>query len=286
MFIFGGARCTAREMADLQLLNRWPSDFRSLDDSSPNIVNVRDLHRRIDPNTNERRRTHMDETKDETTIRPRFANVTLGLDKGRRRSLLFRSRRQHPATTCNLSRVGSYPRIQVRGRSWSSVAVYVDTDVGALRSGTLLGYIFARRAPDSLSGASRSDSSRGQRDRPISCTLEPVWHPVDLAQPDHTTAQGQPSTESVRALCGSAPGLSCGSPWRGRRDATHCPPGPAAADSCARPSRRPACPARAGCGRAVLRCAMRGRVELLRGGNTCPEPDDYFCNVVGRGRLS
>ena len=27
-----------------------------------------------------------------------------------------------------------------------------------------------------------------------------VWHPVDLAQPDHTSARGQPSTESARAF--------------------------------------------------------------------------------------
>jgi hypothetical protein len=59
------------------------------------------------------------------------ANVTLGPDRGRRRSLLFRGRRQHPATTCWLSRAEPYPRVQVRGRSWSSVAVDVTTDVGA-----------------------------------------------------------------------------------------------------------------------------------------------------------
>jgi hypothetical protein len=45
-------------------------------------------------------------------------------------SLLIRSHRQRPATTCNLSRAGPYPRIQVQGRSWSSVAVDVTTDVG------------------------------------------------------------------------------------------------------------------------------------------------------------
>ena len=33
-----------------------------------------------------------------------------------------------------------------------------------------------------------------------------VWHPVDLAQPDHTSARGQPSTDSARASSGSAPG--------------------------------------------------------------------------------
>jgi hypothetical protein len=33
-----------------------------------------------------------------------------------------------------------------------------------------------------------------------SCTLRLVWHPVGLAQPDHAAAQGQPSTEPVRAF--------------------------------------------------------------------------------------
>src|SRR5207248_1673154 len=56
-----------------------------------------------------------------------------------------------------------------------------------------------------------------------------VWRPVDLAQPDHTPARGQPPTEPSRAPSGSAPGLACGSPPGGRRDATPCPPNPAAA---------------------------------------------------------
>jgi hypothetical protein len=47
--------------------NRRPSDFRSLDNSSSSNAHVRDLHRRIDLNINERRRTHTDETNDETT---------------------------------------------------------------------------------------------------------------------------------------------------------------------------------------------------------------------------
>ncbi len=51
-----------------------------------------------------------------------------------------------------------------------------------------------------------------------------MWHPVDLAQPDHTPARGQPSTEPARALSGSAPGLACGSPQGGRWDATPCHP--------------------------------------------------------------
>jgi hypothetical protein len=56
-------------------------------------------------NTNERRRTYTDETKDETTIPPRLANVTLGPDRGRRRSLLFRSHKRGLTTTCQSSRM-------------------------------------------------------------------------------------------------------------------------------------------------------------------------------------
>jgi hypothetical protein len=56
-----------------------------------------------------------------------------------------------------------------------------------------------------------------------SCTLGSVWHPVDLAQPDHAAARGQPSAELVCASSGSAPGLACGSPPGGRGDATPRP---------------------------------------------------------------
>jgi hypothetical protein len=75
-----------------------------------------------------------------------------GLPEGTRTpSLLIRSHRQHPATTCNLSRVGPYRRVQVRGRSWSSVAVDVPIDVGegARRLRALAGRMSACRAPDS-----------------------------------------------------------------------------------------------------------------------------------------
>ena len=64
----------------------------------------------------------------------------------------------------------------------------------------------------------RSSARRDHR----SCTLGLVWRPVDLAQPDHTPARGQPSTEPVRAPSSSAPGLACGSPQGGRWDATPC----------------------------------------------------------------
>jgi hypothetical protein len=67
----------------------------------------------------------------------------------------------------------------------------------------------------------------GPRSR--SCTLGAVWHPVDLAQPDHRAAWGQPSSEPVCAWSGSAPGLACGSPPGGRGDATPRPPDPVAA---------------------------------------------------------
>jgi hypothetical protein len=73
----------------------------------------------------------------------------------------------------------------------------------------------------------RSPSS-AQRSYRRSCSLRLVWHPVDLAPPDHTPARGQPSTGPPRALSGSAPGLACGSPLGGRWDATPCLPTPAA----------------------------------------------------------
>ncbi len=44
-----------------------PPIFRSWDNSSSNTAHVRNLHRGIDPNVDERRRTQADETKDETT---------------------------------------------------------------------------------------------------------------------------------------------------------------------------------------------------------------------------
>ena len=71
-----------------------------------------------------------------------------------------------------------------------------------------------------------------------------VWHPVGLAQPDHAAAQGQPATEPVRVLPGSAPGLPCGSPW-GRSAGCHTLPTSPSLDSVPWPSRRPARPARA-----------------------------------------
>ena len=57
---------------------------------------------------------------------------------------------------------------------------------------------------------------------------EPCGIP-STARPDHTPAQGQPSTKLAHVLFGSAPGLACGNPLGGRRDAIPCPPHPAAA---------------------------------------------------------
>jgi hypothetical protein len=59
--------------------------------------------------------------------------------------------------------------------------------------------------------------------------LELVWHPVGLAQPDRAAAQGQPATELLRALPGSAPGLPRGSPW-GRSAGCHTLPTPPSLD--------------------------------------------------------
>lgn len=71
---------------------------------------------------------------------------------------VIRSRRQYPATTCNLSRAEPHLRVRVQGCSWSSVAVDVaiDVDQSALWSRALTGGLPARRAPDSGSGASES----------------------------------------------------------------------------------------------------------------------------------
>jgi hypothetical protein len=72
-----------------------------------------------------------------------------------------------------------------------------------------------------------------------------VWHPVDLAQPDHTAARGQPSMEPARPLSGSALGLPCGSPL-GEIDGMPHPAHPTQPQqSSDRPSRRSARPARA-----------------------------------------
>jgi hypothetical protein len=68
-----------------------------------------------------------------------------------------------------------------------------------------------------------------------------VGHPVGLAQPDHAAAQGQPSTEPVRASCGSAPGLSCGSPW-GRPAGCHTLPAQAQPQQFLCPAIPEACP--------------------------------------------
>jgi hypothetical protein len=62
-----------------------------------------------------------------------------------------------------------------------------------------------------------------------------------LAQPDHAAAQGQPSTEPVRASGGSAPGLSCGSPC-GRPAGCHTLPAQAQPQQFLCPAIPEACP--------------------------------------------
>jgi hypothetical protein len=126
---------------------------------------------------------------------------------------VIRSRRQRPATTCNLSMDGADPWVWVRGCPWSSVAVDVGTDVDreALRSRARTGGLPAAKHLIMGQVFHAQASQRAATHR--SCTLGLVWHPVGLVQPDHAAAQGRPSTEPVHASCGSAPGLPCGSPW-------------------------------------------------------------------------
>jgi hypothetical protein len=156
-------------------------------------------------------------------------------------NLLIRSRKQHPLRTCNLSIDVPNPWVHVQGCPWSSVAVDVPTDVdreglrwrtvaGGLPAAKhlILGQVFHDQAPQRGSGITGLARWRL------------VWNPVGLAQSDHAADQGQPSTEPVHASCGYAPGLPCGSPQGGRRDATPCPPRTSRSDSCARLSRRPA----------------------------------------------
>jgi hypothetical protein len=144
-------------------------------------------------------------------------------------SHLIRSHRQRPATTCNLSRVGLYPRVRVRGCSWLSVAVDVGTDVGQgifVRGLPSAGYPVAEHLiPGQVF---TTNSSMGQRDH-RSCTLRLVWHPVGLAQPDHAAAQGQPSTD--RYVRHVALPLGCRVVARGEAGGMPHParPGPAAA---------------------------------------------------------
>ena len=57
-------------------------------------------------------------------------------------------------------------------------------------------------------------------------TLGLVWHPVDLATPDHAASRGQPfDATAASARPALPPGRRVGSPQGGRRDATPGHPG-------------------------------------------------------------
>jgi hypothetical protein len=58
-------------------------------------------------------------------------------------NFLFRSRRQQPSSTCNLSVGGTHRGVRVQGCPWSSVAVDVpiDVDEGAPRSRAPTGWM-------------------------------------------------------------------------------------------------------------------------------------------------
>jgi hypothetical protein len=118
-------------------------------------------------------------------------------DKG----LLFRSRKQHAASTCKLSRAGRDFRVRVQGCAWSSVAVDVGIDVGqeVLRSRAMVGCVPARQTSDAWSGASGSVYSdqaypRGGSQHGRSCALRAHVHP---------SAKHSPATSPVAALCPS-----------------------------------------------------------------------------------
>ncbi len=148
---------------------------------------------------------------------------------------------QHPALRADSSVVGPYLRVRVRGCPWWSVAVDVPIDVGqgAPRSRALISCMYAARV-----SPPQPDSSRC-RWHHRSCAPVPVWHPVDLAQPNHMAVRGQPSMESTHLCSRSAPGLLCGSPG-GRSTGCHTlSTQPSPARAVGRPSRRSACPARA-----------------------------------------
>ena len=124
--------------------------FRTKNNSSSDNAHIRDLQRHIDPNTDERRRTQTDETKDETTIAPTTRGHGARAGPRQRRNLLFRSRSRCPATTCWLSVIWPHFSTRVRRRLRPSVVVDVVMDVGR---GSLRGRLhICSRAPDSWSG--------------------------------------------------------------------------------------------------------------------------------------
>jgi hypothetical protein len=121
---------------------------------------------------------------------------------------LIRSHRQPPARTCNLSMDGPDPLVHIQGCPWSSAVVGVRSDVHreALRQ-TLVIVVVLSGYLDVFCDHKVFERSSAQRDHRRSNTLGVVWHPVALAQPDHTPARGQPSTQPTRAPPSSAPGL-------------------------------------------------------------------------------
>lgn len=157
----------------------------------------------------------------------------------------FRSRRQHPAITCNLSVVGPHRGIRVRGCPWSSVAVDVPIDVGqgSRRSRAPTGCIYGRRAPDAGSGVSPPGSSSGGVTDDLHAGA--VWHIVDLAPARPHGIPRAALKKADRASSSSARGMPCGSPWGGRGEATPCLTRPSRSIIRGRPSQRPARPARA-----------------------------------------
>jgi hypothetical protein len=161
--------------------------------------------------------------------------------------LLIRSRKQHPFRTCKLSVDVPHLRVHVQGCPWSSAAVDVPTDVD---QGGSSAPRFARppgccQTSDSGSGAFRPGSSRGGR---IADDLA-RWGCVASRRPgaSPTTRQpgGSPEHNRCVHLLALPPGCRVVALQGGRGDATPCPTPRSRSSTRERPSRRPACPARA-----------------------------------------
>jgi hypothetical protein len=96
----------------------------------------------VDPDLLEAHRHAPDRPGSKEKSRPKTVQPTRNCMNPRQRGEhLFRSRKQHAASTCNLSRAGPDTWVHVRGRPCPSVVVDVPTDVDreALRSWALTG---------------------------------------------------------------------------------------------------------------------------------------------------
>jgi hypothetical protein len=148
-------------------------------------------------------------------------------------SLLFRSHRQQPATTCNLSVVGPHRRVRVRGCPWSSVAVDVPIDVGrgAPRSLASTGWcaVAEHLIPREVFHDQASQRGCGIADlaRYGSCGIPSAWRSPTTRRP-----RGGPRRNRCVPRVALPLGRRVVALGGGRWDATPCPPRPAAGFLC------------------------------------------------------